>query len=79
MLRVNSTSCQLDRQKTMPDMASGFHSIDKLMQCLALFSDAISGVKNSTTFMPAINYTVSASLRLHGRQLYKNHREITLA
>ena len=33
------------RQKTMPDMASGFPSTDYSVPCLARFFDAMSGVE----------------------------------
>jgi len=37
----------------MPDKALGYPSTDKLMACLVLFFDAMSGVEKLATIVPA--------------------------
>ena len=48
-------------KKQCNDMASCYLSIDLLIPCLASFSDAVSGVKNLTIFVPAIICLISAN------------------
>jgi len=49
-------ACQLiEAKKAMPDLASIIQCWDNPMPCLALFFDAMSGVKKLSNFMQAIN------------------------
>ena len=58
-LRVQSLTAfwrQKWRQKTMPDMASGFPSTDCSVPCLAPFFDAMSGLKKLTKVHAVSDY-----------------------